>query len=70
MSVRVYWEDDGKTIVRYDFQGEWDWFVHLLYAGVKFYSKIGYYFRVAATLEEAHAMIGADRTRVAATPMK
>jgi hypothetical protein len=25
MSVRVYWEDQSKTIVRYDFAGAWTW---------------------------------------------
>ncbi|MFN8375085.1 MAG: hypothetical protein U0694_19690 [Anaerolineae bacterium] len=33
-------------------------FIHMLYqVGVKFYSKIDYYFRVAATMDEARAMI-------------
>jgi hypothetical protein len=131
MSVHVYWEDESKAIVRYDFEGEWDWnelysayyeaiameksvehrvdvildmrhsgripsnvllhvknfsdrqppniglsvvvtpntFVHSLYkVGVKFYSKIGFYFRVAVTLEAAHAMIAADRAPNAVTP--
>jgi len=133
MSVRAYWQDETKTIVRYDFDGEWDWnelytayyeaiameksvehrvdvildmrrggripgnvllhvknfsdrqppniglsvivtenaFVHSLYkVGAKFYSKIGYYFRVATTLEAADSMIATDRARSAAMPLK
>ena len=124
MSVRVYWEDEGRTIVRYDFDGLWSWdelytayyeaiametsvehrvdvildlrrsgrvpgnallhvknfsdrqpvniglsvfvtsnsfLVSLYNVGVKFYSKIGHYFRVAPTIEAAHAMIERDR---------
>ncbi len=25
MSIQVYWEDDEKTILRYDFEGDWTW---------------------------------------------
>src|SRR5688500_12595515 len=25
MSVRAYWQDEGKTLVRYDFEGAWTW---------------------------------------------
>jgi hypothetical protein len=25
MGVRVYWEDEAHTIVRYDFEGKWTW---------------------------------------------
>jgi len=25
MAVRVYWEDELQTIVRYDFEGKWTW---------------------------------------------
>lgn len=127
MTIRVYWEDETKTIVRYDFEGKWTWnelypvyyeaiamensvphrvdvildltrsgtlpansllhvknisekqppniglsvivttnrFVLSLYSvGVKFYGKIGYYFRVVSTLEEAHAMIAEARQKV------
>ena len=25
MAVKVYWENDEKTIIRYDFEGHWTW---------------------------------------------
>lgn len=25
MGIRVYWEDEAHTIVRYDFEGRWTW---------------------------------------------
>ena len=25
MPVRVYWEDDSHTLVRYEFEGNWTW---------------------------------------------
>jgi hypothetical protein len=25
MGVTVQWDDDAKTVIRYDFEGDWDW---------------------------------------------
>jgi hypothetical protein len=124
MAIQVYWEDDSKTIVRYDFEGTWTWddlykvfyqalametsvshrvdvildmrqsgriphnalthiknisdkeppniglsvfvtsnrfLISLYNVGIKFYNKIGYYFRLTSTIEEAHALIAQDR---------
>ena len=120
MAVRVQWDNDQRTIVRYIFEGKWTWndfypaynqaiemeksmphrvhaiidmrkgigvpanvlmhvkdisdkqpdniglsiivtsssFVQSLYhIGIKFYSKIDYYFRVVETLDEAYKLI-------------
>jgi hypothetical protein len=131
MPVRVYWEDEPQTIVRYDFDGPWTWddlypayyqaiqmersveyrvdvildlrhsgrmpanvllhiknisekqppnlglsvfvttntFMHSLYqTGIRFYNKIGYYFRMVKTLDEAHSMIAQSRLAAQANP--
>lgn len=60
MPIQVYWEDTEKTIVRYDFQGAWNWddLYEVYYQAIDMETSVPYRVDIVLDMRASHRIPG------------